>query len=80
MAATQVAQSGFVGWVLANGQIVLFFAQLIFWLVLAVAAGWAAVVFNRYVSFMMGATPVTKTVAKPAPKSDKSVSVDQFVE
>ena len=80
MAATQVAQSGFVGWVLANGQIVLFFAQLIFWLVLAVAAGWAAVVFNRYVSFMMGAMPVTKTVAKPASKSDKSVSVDQFVE
>ena len=84
MAATQVAQSGFVGWVLANGQIVLFVAQIVFWLVLAIAAGWAAFVFNRYVAFMMAAKPTAPTVApnaKSAKKSgSKSVSVEEFVE
>ena len=71
--ATQAAQTGFVGWVMANGQIVLFFAQILFWLVLSVAAGWAAVVFNRYVSFMIGSKPADKPASK-------AISVEEFVE
>jgi len=69
--------SGFVTWVMANGQIILFFAQILFWLVLSVAAGWAAVVFNRYVSFMIGSKPAEKPADKPA---SKAISVEEFVE
>jgi len=65
--------SGFVTWVMANGQIILFFAQILFWLVLSVAAGWAAVVFNRYVSFMIGSKPADKPASK-------AISVEEFVE
>lgn len=75
--ATQAAQTGFVGWVMANGQIVLFFAQILFWLALSVAAGWAAVVFNRYVTFMIGSKPAEKSADKPA---SKAISVEEFVE
>jgi len=75
--ATQAAQTGFVAWVVANGQIILFFAQLVFWLVLSVSAGWAAVVFNRYVTFMIGSKPAEKPADKPA---SKAISVEEFVE
>ena len=71
--ATQAAQTGFVAWVVANGQMVLFFAQLVFWLVLSVSAGWAAVVFNRYVSFIIGSKPAEKPASK-------AISVEEFVE
>ena len=69
------APTGFVGWILANGQIVAFIGQLLFWLVLGIAAVWAAAVFNRYVNFMMrGPESATK------PDTEKTVSVEEFVE
>jgi len=72
--ATSAAAGGFVGWILNYGQIILFFAQLFFWIVVGVAALWAAVVFNRFVNFAVGGA---SSGDKPA---EKAVSVDQFVE
>ena len=67
--------TGFTAWILANGQIVAFVGQLLFWLVLAVASLWAAAVFHRYVNFMMRDAEDTET-----PEADTSVSVEEFVE
>ena len=73
--AAAATPTGLVGWILANGQIVAFIAQILFWLVMGVAAIWAAAVFNRYVSFMMrDAGPVEE------PETKTTVSVDEFVE
>ncbi len=74
-AAAVAAPTGLVGWILANGQIVLFVAQLLFWLVLGVAAIWAAAVFNRYVKFVTGGAKVDET-----PAAEEKLSIEEFVE
>ena len=74
-AAAAAAPTGLVGWILANGQIVLFIAQLLFWLVLSIASIWAAATFNRYVKFVMRGT-----VADEAPAAEEKVSIEEFVE
>ena len=73
--AAAAAPAGLTGWILANGQIVLFIAQLLFWLVLGVAAMWAAFVFNRYVKFVMSGP-----VADETPAAEEKVSIEEFVE
>ena len=55
------APTGITAWIMANGQIVAFVGQLLFWLVLGVAAVWAAAVFNRYVNFMTRAGCCTRS-------------------
>ena len=74
-AAAAAAPTGLVGWIMANGQIVAFIGQLLFWLVLGVAAVWAAIIFNRYVNFMIRASATAET-----PAAEKTVSVEEFVE
>ncbi len=69
------APTGFVGWIMANGQIVAFIGQLVFWLVLGVASVWAAATFNRYVNFVTRGAGVAGT-----PVADEPVSVEEFVE
>lgn len=72
--AVAAEPAGLVGWVMANGQILLFFAQLIFWIVVGAASLWAAATFHRYTKFMMGGSvAVAKT-------EEKAVSVEEFVE
>ena len=73
--ATSAASGGFVEWILNYGQIILFFAQLFFWIVVGASALWAAIVFNRFVNFAVAGKASAST--KPA---EKNVSVDQFVE
>jgi hypothetical protein len=74
-AAAAAAPTGLVGWIMANGQIVLFIAQLLFWLVLGVASVWAAATFNRYVKFVMNGP-----VADETPAAEEKVSIEEFVE
>jgi hypothetical protein len=69
------AQSGLTAWVMANGQIIGFFAQILFWAAVGFAAVWAAATFNRFVNFVTGAK-ADKAAEKPAEK----VSVEEFVE
>jgi len=72
---TVAAPTGLVGWIMANGQIVAFIGQLLFWLVMAVASIWAAAVFHRYVNFMMRGAK-----GEQAPVAEKAVSVEEFVD
>ncbi len=51
--------------------------QILFWVVLGVAAIWATLIFKRYVDFMMGKTPAAKAVAS---KSVDDVAVEEFVD
>jgi hypothetical protein len=70
------APTGFTAWILANGQIVLFFAQILFWIVLGFAAVWAAFVFNKLVKFTVGDDAPVRAMDS----ADKTVSVEEFVE
>jgi len=74
-AAAAAAPTGLTAWIMANGQIVAFIAQLLYWTVLGVAAIWAAAVFNRYVTFIMRGSDAAAT-----PAAEKTVSVEEFVE
>ena len=74
-AAAAAAPTGLVAWIMANGQIVAFIGQLLFWLVLGIAAVWAAAIFNRYVNFMM-----RDAGSSQEPVAEETVSVEEFVE
>jgi hypothetical protein len=76
--AAAAAPTGLTAWILANGQIVAFIAQLLFWLVLGVASIWAAAILNRYVNFMMRGAESTETVE--ISDAEETVSVEEFVE
>jgi hypothetical protein len=69
------APTGFVAWIMANGQVAAFIGQMAYWLVLGVAAIWAVVVFNRYVNFMMRGSE-----SDEAPAVEEKVSIEEFVE
>jgi len=74
------APGGFMTWVSTYGNVVFFFAQIIFWAGILLFSGYAVFQYKRWVNFQMG---VGKSGAlnKNADKgSDKKVSVDKFVE
>jgi hypothetical protein len=74
-AAGAAAPTGLVGWIIANGQIVAFIAQILFWLVLGAASVWAAATFNRYVNFVMRGSAIADV-----PDDEEALSVEEFVE
>lgn len=70
-----------IDWLTAYGQVVLFFAQLIYWAVVCIAAIWAVLIFRQYVdgkvSRRAGGSPETATpTAIPAEKP----SIEEFVD
>jgi hypothetical protein len=71
--ATTAASGGFVAWITTYGSIIGFFVQILFYVVVATSAAWAAVTFARYVKYM------TSEDIAVSGSSDK-VSVDEFVE
>jgi hypothetical protein len=80
-AAAAAAPTGLLGWIMANGQMVAFIGQLLYWLVLAVASIWAVAVFNRYVNFMMRDSATAQMpAAEGTASADEPVSVEEFVE
>ena len=88
MVVDTAAPTGFIGWIQANGQLVLFFAQLIYWVVICAAAIWATLLFRKLVLFRTGeaqAAPAEITPALPGTPAATSasaprVSVDEFVD
>jgi len=64
-----------LNWIQTNGQYVAFFAQIVYWAVVAVVSVYAVLLFKRLVDFKTG-------VATPAPKekAEKAVSVDEFTD
>ena len=77
---------GLMGWVQQYGQYILFFAQLLYWTVLCVAAVWATLLFRKLVAFRTGEgesvkppVPSVPAVA-PATEGASTVSVEEFVD
>jgi hypothetical protein len=68
------APGGLLGFLTQYGQIIAFFAQLLYWLVLAAVSVYAVLLFKRYVDALTGG----KAPAAPAEK--KSVSVEDFTD
>lgn len=76
--------TGFIAWIMANGQIVAFFAQLIYWMGMLVLLGYAVWQYKKWVNFQLGIGKSGQLRAEgdtPAAES-KAVkpSVDEFVE
>jgi len=71
---TTVVQSGFLSWFSQWGQVVYFFVQMAFWVVIAVAAMIVALQYSRLVDFKTGRAAAKKDVA--ASKAGDSVEVD----
>jgi hypothetical protein len=67
--------SGFMAWIQQYGQIILFFAQIFFWLAVSVAALWATMLFKRLVD---ARTP-SKDAAVASEPAEKP-AVDEFVD
>ena len=87
---------GFVQWIETYAQVIAFFAQLLWWLLTAIAVLWAAWNFQRYVETRMGtlkaeggigtfddkqdAKSKATDVADKAKRDAGKVDVDKFVE
>ena len=78
----EVAPTGFIGWLTQYGQIIAFFAQIAFWLVLAVAALWSTLLFRKLVKAQVGesAEAAASDASAVLEPTDKAVSVEEFVE
>ena len=81
--------TGLVGWIMANGQVVAFIAQLLYWLLTVVLLAYAVAQYKRWVNFQLGVghsgklnPAMNANGDEPADskKSDKAVSVEEFVE
>jgi hypothetical protein len=66
-------------WVMANGQVLLFFAQLAYWFFMVVFIGYGVAQYKRWVNYQLGTGPSgrLRTDSKPA---ENSISIEEFVE
>ena len=84
------AQPTFVDWVMQYGQIIAFFAQLIYWLGILVLLFYAVWQYKRWVNFQLGtgrSGKLRSDVAEEAPAAEERAvasaekpSVEEFVE
>ena len=75
--------TGLVGWILENGQVVAFVAQLLYWLLMIVLLAYAVWQYKRWVNFQLGTGRSGKLRAgdhAPAAEEKAAVSVEEFVE
>ena len=74
--------TGFIAWIMANGQIVAFFAQVFYWVVLPLLIGYAVWQYKRWVNFQLGTgrSGKLRTETADAPEPSAKVSVEEFVE
>ena len=71
-----------IDWLTNYGQVILFFAQVIYWLVVCVAAIWAVLVFRKYVDAKISrwvGESGEATIPPPPPATQKP-SIDEFVD
>jgi len=67
--------AGIIGWITSYGSYLGFVVQIVFYLVVAGSAAWAAVTFARYVKFMTSAE--SEVESKP---DTPELSVEKFVD
>ena len=70
---------------MANGQILMFFAQMAYWFFMVVFLGYAVAQYKRWVNYQLGTGPSGRlrtaekqSAAKPEAKSE--ISIEEFVE
>ena len=69
---------GLIGWVSTYGNVVYFFAQVLYWLLIVVFLGYAVAQYKRWVNFQLGTGRSGKL--KDEVPAEKSVSVEEFVD
>lgn len=74
--------SGLLGWVSQYGQIVFFFAQLAYWLLLILLLGYAVWQYKRWVNFQLGTgrSGKLRTGSTADAPAENKVSVEEFVD
>jgi len=73
--------SGILGWISQYGNVVFFFAQIIYWFGILVFFGYAVAQYKRWVNFQMGVGKSGELrKAEETAGGSKTVSVDEFVE
>lgn len=73
--------TGIIGWVSQYGQVVFFFAQLAYWLLLVVLLGYAVWQYKRWVNFQLGTGRSGKLrTGETVASAEKIVSVEEFVD
>ena len=76
---------GLYNWIMANGQIIAFVAQLAYWLLMIVLLAYAVWQYKRWVNFQLGTgrsgmlrTGEVKDVVEN--NADDAIAVEEFVE
>jgi hypothetical protein len=67
--------TGLLGWIATYGAYIQFFAQILFWVVMAAVAIYAVAQLKRFVDNACGVTPKAAASAE-----DKTVSVEEFTD
>ncbi len=67
------------GWIIANGQMLLFFAQIAYWFFMVLFVGYAVVQYKRWVNFELGVGRSGQLKGAAGAKAD-DVAVEEFVE
>ncbi|MDZ4168070.1 MAG: hypothetical protein U1E26_00245 [Coriobacteriia bacterium] len=84
MDPTMIAEqpTGLVGWIMANGQVVAFIAQIFYWFAMIVLLAYAVWQYKRWVNFTLGVGRSGKLRTGEDVESDskQKVSVEEFVE
>jgi hypothetical protein len=92
MSLSTAEVSPFLAWFSEWGQVVYFFAQIVFWVFIAAAAVEIALAYNRYVDHKTGAAQakaekkaakaggISPVLVPPSAPASTSVDVDKFVE
>ena len=85
--AAQPAPNALLDWITQYGNVVAFFAQLVYWLAIVVLFAYAVVQYKRWVNYQLGTGRSGKLrtggansdVAAPKAKK-QAVSIEEFVE
>jgi len=85
--AAQPATSGLIDWITQYGNVVAFFAQILYWAAIVVLLAYAVVQYKRWVNYQLGTgrsgklrTGAIADDANAAPKAKQAVSIEEFVE
>jgi hypothetical protein len=81
-AAAVAAPGGLTAWVMANGQVLFFFAQIAYWFFMVVFIGYAVAQYKRWVNFQLGTghSGHLRDTDDDAAESKSEVSIEEFVE
>lgn len=78
MEVTTATGGGLYEWILQYGQVIAFFAQLLYWTLMVLFLGYAVAIYKTYTNYQMGRGKSGEKRAEAEKAAD--VAVDKFVE